>query len=92
MATRSGQTKAVQAWKKASTRKRAERPAQQRQHDAAEDPGLARAVDAGRLDQLVGDRGDDVLADQEDAEAHHEIADEEAAGASSGVRVFCTLR
>ena len=40
---------------------------------AQEDPQLRCAVDPGRVDELVGDAVGDVLAHQEDAEAHDQV-------------------
>ena len=52
----SGHRKVFHAGRNVKIAERGQRRGRQRQHDAPEDAPLARAVDAGRLEQVVGDR------------------------------------
>ena len=67
LATTSGHRKLFQLAEERQHGERGERRAAQRQDDAEEDAVLAGAVDARRVEQLVGD-AEDELAHQEGAE------------------------
>ena len=67
LATTSGHRKLFQLPRNVRIAERRERRAAQRQDDPEEDVVLAGTVDAGGVEQLVGDAGDE-LAHQEHAE------------------------
>ena len=68
VSTISGQKKSFHAFMNVSRPSTAAAGRTAGQHDVPEDADRAAAVHARRLDQLVGHRGDEVLAHEEDAE------------------------